>query len=690
MSLRDKAKELSAKGRFGDSTLIHMHPAEVAGLASLVPGGKLPTNPDTGLPEAFFFLPFLAALAPAAAGAGAAGLGALGAGMTAGMTAASALPAAAAALPTAAATTAAAAPSMLASALPAAATAAETATAAALPAAATAAETAAAATPMATTLGTGFVPEAAIAPSINPVAAAAAPTLPPGTIGTPAGGFTAATSVPQIGDLAAGIGPEPFAAASQAAASPIAAGSPLSPTVSGPASSALMAPNVTAGAAPFETAMGAAAPASQSGGGLGSLLGGGAGGFDLMQLAPLAMMMPSGGGGGDEDDEDRDIDTEYKGGDPVFPGDDYEPGINSEWDYFPRYASGGKVRYYGDVYKNEPLPGIVKWRYDKNAGIMKGYDKDGELQMNPDNPIGALFRTLMGVGIPGNQGGGYNYKPKEYQAPTFAPADYQHGIQSQWNYFPQATTPAATPAANLEEQNLRGGGPVRRYAAGGIVDTLQPMGGPPSQQMMDAQAGMAAGPGMQGAPQAMGGPMSQGSMTGGISDLMGPMPAGAEMQPGAEAQAKAQMEAKQQNGDQELIAATVAAIKGESPNPDAVIQAFIATFGENALRDLVARVQQTSAPQGQNMGQGVGQGRRIGGAGDGMSDSVPAMIDGQQPAALSQGEYVIPADVVSGLGNGSTDAGVNQLDELASRVRTMRGGGPVQPKPINPKKVMPV
>jgi len=75
--------------------------------------------------------------------------------------------------------------------------------------------------------------------------------------------------------------------------------------------------------------------------------------------------------------------------------------------------------------------------------------------------------------------------------------------------------------------------------------------------------------------------------------------------------------------------------------------------------------------------------------GDGMSDDIPAMIDGNQPAALSDGEFVIPADVVSHLGNGSSDAGAQQLYSMMDRIRQARTGNKEQGKEINPKKYMP-
>lgn len=75
--------------------------------------------------------------------------------------------------------------------------------------------------------------------------------------------------------------------------------------------------------------------------------------------------------------------------------------------------------------------------------------------------------------------------------------------------------------------------------------------------------------------------------------------------------------------------------------------------------------------------------------GDGMSDDIPAMIDGDQPAALSDGEFIIPADVVSHLGNGSSDAGAQQLYSMMDRIRQARTGNKEQGKEINAKKYMP-
>ena len=83
-------------------------------------------------------------------------------------------------------------------------------------------------------------------------------------------------------------------------------------------------------------------------------------------------------------------------------------------------------------------------------------------------------------------------------------------------------------------------------------------------------------------------------------------------------------------------------------------------------------------------------GRMLKGGGDGMSDSIPATIGNKRPARLADGEFVIPADVVSGLGNGSTDAGARQLYKMMDRVRQSRTGTKKQGKQINAQKHMPV
>ena len=87
--------------------------------------------------------------------------------------------------------------------------------------------------------------------------------------------------------------------------------------------------------------------------------------------------------------------------------------------------------------------------------------------------------------------------------------------------------------------------------------------------------------------------------------------------------------------------------------------------------------------------KGYANGGYLQGPGDGMSDSLPAMIGNNQPAALSEGEFVIPADVVSHLGNGSSNAGSKRLYAMMDEVRKARTGTEKQGKEIKPERFMP-
>lgn len=66
-------------------------------------------------------------------------------------------------------------------------------------------------------------------------------------------------------------------------------------------------------------------------------------------------------------------------------------------------------------------------------------------------------------------------------------------------------------------------------------------------------------------------------------------------------------------------------------------------------------------------------GHLLKGPGDGVSDSIPAMIGDKQPARLADGEFVIPARIVSEIGNGSTDAGARKLYAMMDRIQKARG-----------------
>jgi hypothetical protein len=103
--------------------------------------------------------------------------------------------------------------------------------------------------------------------------------------------------------------------------------------------------------------------------------------------------------------------------------------------------------------------------------------------------------------------------------------------------------------------------------------------------------------------------------------------------------------------------------------------------------------EQVMAAQGGIMGYARGgramPPRYLRGQTDGMADRIPSNIDGVQPAKLSHGEFVIPADVVSHLGNGNSDAGAKVLYKMMDRVRHARTGNKKQGRQINPEKFTP-
>jgi len=125
---------------------------------------------------------------------------------------------------------------------------------------------------------------------------------------------------------------------------------------------------------------------------------------------------------------------------------------------------------------------------------------------------------------------------------------------------------------------------------------------------------------------------------------------------------------------QALIDKTVMAIAGRLPEDESqmIINEFIEQFGPEAFAQLRDRVLTEIVPNAQTQGEIVG-------AGGGMDDMIPGMIGDQQRVAVSPGEYIVPADVVSGIGDGSTDAGVGELDQMLDRVREERTGMTRQP-----------
>lgn len=116
-----------------------------------------------------------------------------------------------------------------------------------------------------------------------------------------------------------------------------------------------------------------------------------------------------------------------------------------------------------------------------------------------------------------------------------------------------------------------------------------------------------------------------------------------------------------------LMNEATAAVLGEHPDPQRALSRFASVFGDEAVSALRDRV--TAG--------------RVRGAGGGLDDLVPGDIEGRQDVRLADGEFVIPADVVSHLGDGSTDHGVRRLHEMMDRVRKTKTGRVEQPGPVS-------
>ena len=121
----------------------------------------------------------------------------------------------------------------------------------------------------------------------------------------------------------------------------------------------------------------------------------------------------------------------------------------------------------------------------------------------------------------------------------------------------------------------------------------------------------------------------------------------------------------------------------------ALDDAYKTYLGRTGAAPVFAPVRQGPVQAAQGGLMGLAKGRYLNGSTDGMADKIPANIEGTQPARLSHGEFVIPADVVSHLGNGNSESGAQRLYDMMDRIRKARTGTTKQGKQINPDKFMP-
>ena len=222
--------------------------------------------------------------------------------------------------------------------------------------------------------------------------------------------------------------------------------------------------------------------------------------------------------------------------------------------------------------------------------------------------------------------------------------DYRGGIDPEFNYF--------SPTRFIAD-----GGPVRMQM-GGLAALEEMQGMDPAASGLGAMAGV-----MEGAdPDSS---MMQ------IQEMM--------------------MEAPSPDGQMQdiVVVEAISAIRGEHANPELAIQAFVDQYGQDALNVLVEQVNQEMMLEqmGQNQDMLVEGDGMIEGIGKGRDDMVQATLEGEKDVLLSDGEFVLPADVVSGIGDGSSKAGEDELMRLIDRVRTRRTGTKEPPNMVG--EVMP-
>ena len=269
--------------------------------------------------------------------------------------------------------------------------------------------------------------------------------------------------------------------------------------------------------------------------------------------------------------------------------------------------------------------------------------------------------------------------------------DYRHGVDPQFSYF-------GPRSPNVIERGE--GGPTGGGAAAAIRNLSRTS--PVLARMLQQGSFTWSGPGLAGqAPKPASAPplpRTVNALPSGYRPGVDPefqyfadggqvnkYQAGGVMQ-GLGAETPSPRPAQAQPQQNPIVMGAVAAIVGNHPEPQRAIQNFVQVYGQQAF---AALRQQVIAQASADQRGGAGVASLIRGEGDGLTDDVPANIEGQEPVALSDGEVVVPADVVSGLGNGSSEAGAREIEKMNQDVRQARTGTETQPGAIDAETVLP-
>jgi hypothetical protein len=333
----------------------------------------------------------------------------------------------------------------------------------------------------------------------------------------------------------------------------------------------------------------------------------------------------------------------------VFPEDEYD-GPLSKLKYDPdKFSPSNPVYAPGSVYTPT---------YAAEGGIMQAFQSGGPVermsQMNTAmNPQGGLYPMGM-------------MDKTQYATPTQRPVS--------------AEMVSEMPAYERSNPMLMAKGGIARYDVGGMVDPSMGMAARrQSSQQSTGSQGIDALMGNKKrimTPEQMSAVSLQGMSKEAMQDVYGEM-AAKDLAKGGPAG----------NKDMAAVDAYVAAAQG-GDMASVMAKAQAGDYNAMIALNKVRKTPNQNYAKGGQLGGYSDGGRMLKGPGDGMSDSIPGVIANKQPARLADGEFVVPADVVSHLGNGSTDAGAKQLYAMMNRVRKARTGNSKQGKQIKPAKYM--
>ena len=630
--LQPQAEQMAQYGRYGDSMMVHMNPAEVQGIASLTPGG-LTTNPVTGQPEAFAFLiPMLASMAAPSALTAAAGSAALGGTALGGVLGAiGANSALAGAIGSGLATTAMTGDLKkgitsglmgygLGSALGAGKDAASGLTEAtaglsdAQTALAKATETA---TTEAVKSGASAVPTAANNPLLGELA------------GKVAG---AEQKIADIGAQQASLG------FTERLAQPFSSGDALKATAKGLTKSSAILPIA---------------------------IGSGMQGDIEMQEAYERMGRES------ERERQAESDRAYNllGTSLAQVGQDYNmdvSGGNRQYAAYDGYNMGGIVSVNPQEYQRQlgevQTLGQVPVRMDM-GGPTGGFDQDRNI---PNMRFGYGSAASRQAGLRG---------PVAKTAEELAEVGYRPGFGPEISYFRERLPETDAPPTDTTTP------PIDVPFDPGMRDGIGSM---MTEADYDALVALATTPrrGMSRASkkyQAAVKEYENLGLTGDKQKDMGVFQTPVNMDELAfdYTETYAMQEGGSVPNADPLIEQTMMAVLGQLSEDEAeiVIKRFVDEYGSEAFQMLREQVLQGVQPNSQTEGLIKGEGR-------GMDDMIPGTIGAQQPVAVSPGEYIIPADVVSAAGDGDTDAGARRFDQMLDEVRMQKTGTTEQPDPL--------